>query len=680
MIVLPNQDAWDRISKSVREAESHRGGSGPEGQQPRGGYPGIFVEVTGPPVAVTTTTTTSSTSGTTTTTGTTTSSTGTGTTTTCNIPTSSTSATTSTSIGQKFVYPGKFVYRNRDSLTNKEWWVDGEVTWIQEISNKGLGFGCRYPGNIAGEYLGRLIVGVRGDGTNVSCSSSSTSTSQGCGGYCQWSLESTGWELVENFCCGSPTCNCPQPDFCPADGGCANTVTYCAPGADPSHEIVDCRTTTTTTSGTGTTTTTSSTGTTSTTTHNPSDCGTGCLWIGDPLSGVPILVTSDCHAGTVLSGGCLCAGCIPPTSLAPCVPFTTPCTIDCPPPPPPPSCTGGCTWLCTVFDSWLLYEFRCASSGGVNCICSPPSVGCSCGTWGATICFTPSTPTTSGTGTTGTGTTTTSSTSATTSTTRGGCLDTCQMRWDVDADPPKWVAIRDCGSACGCAAPLFDGTDPCDIVHVPCINTTTTTTSSTTTTTTTTGCGADCTWTCSQDSFRYYWNLTTPCPTGCDCPPPVDVCSPTSPTGPVGVVYAGLGDKRIIPCGPIASTTTTSSTSTTTTTTVPAGCDDALCNGMIFNRCCFCCALTGTFPPTYAWVICGQTCLGGSHCDYSIITGLPCDSVHGGQTVCANCVGGDTSTTHSATGTTGTETAPTPSTFSTALPPPTSTSSTTTTT
>lgn len=680
MAAIFTNRAAEEISKTVRDSKANRAGDRREQERPRGGSHGIFVKVTGAIVAMTTTATSSTSTTTTTTAATTTTTTsGTGTTTTTtpcigNSTTSSTGTTTTTTVGQKYVYPGKFVYRNIDSLTNEEWWYEGdEDIWVQEINNQGLGLGCRYPGNVAGEYRGLVIIGVRNFGDANSCTSTTTSTTCGCLGYCNWTLEGETWTLTENHCDSMQGCDCVPPDFCPPDFGCGNTITQCSHNVDPNTPLIVCPPEpTTTTTGTGTT---SSTTITTTTTPDPLSCGPGCVWKNIPVSGLGIIVIEGgCNVGLVLPSGFICTGCVPPGLLDPCDTVVTPCG-SVGPPPPLPGCEGSCEWVWPDVDGmwWILVSGTCFTGQSAPCFCDSPSVaGSFCNQRVTTSCHEPRPTTTSGTGTGTTSSTSGSSTTQSSTTTLGGCRDFCIWRWDAQ-DPGGWIVITNCGSSCDCSEPLFVGTGPCDIVRTPCI--TTTTTSSTTTTTTTTACTvANCVWTCTQDDFLYYWVLTTPCNEACECPPPIDICGPWGGGGEIPGT-AGADDERIIPCFP-----TTSSTSTTTTTTVfpPEECNCPSQSPP--GTCCWCCAFVSIppLPPGYRWVICGiPQCPPGGQCQNPGLVGAPCSSLNAGQVSCTNC-GLSTATSTSGTFTTATGTGA--ASFTTAWERPTTSTTTTTTT
>lgn len=689
-----NPSAWSRVSAQTLKSETERRGTKPGMGPHPGPYSGIVVEVTGPPIAVTTTTPTSTTPAPTSTTTTTTTSTvdepepttstTTTTTTTSCITGSLTSSTTSTTADQKFVYPGRFVYRSFDHTTNQEWWYPGETCWIQETNNQALGLGCRYPGQLIMPYGGMPTVAVKGTNSAVSCTSTTTSTTPcGCSGHCVWELQSGegilsilgraqgpmglidgseageefNWVLTSNTCHAPSGCDCPQPDFCPQDGGCATAVTFCSHGGDPEQVIVTCTdpnattTTTTTTSGTGTTVT-STTTTTTTTTPDEGDCGLGCIWKLIPNLGY-ILIMSDCDVGLELGEGWVCGSCIPlpEGGIPPCVEFPVPCELIPPPPPPTYFCQGFCTWVWTDIegDWWhLVGGPGCFSNfiDGRQCICEPPSMpGDECNQLATTPCGTIDPPTTTGTGTTTTTTTTSgtgssSTTTTTTTTTAGGCGGFCQMRWDTVTE--EWYAILDCGSDCGCTQPFYDGSSDCDVVKVPCVHTTTTSTTTTTTTTTPAPCTGECLWECTVDSKSYEWTLidSSCSDPGCECSPPPFPCG-----------IGNLGNEESTDC--YATTTTTSTTTTTTTTTPDIG---PPCCGETAG-CIYQCAFSGFDDfgqPLYAWSLCANRCGAGFHCRAGLCNFRTiCSALTAGRCTVCPCSpgegGGDSSTSNTFT-------------------------------
>jgi hypothetical protein len=477
-VPIPTVGQWDRIRKAVRDAEADKSGLRHGEEDKQAGFPGIAVEVTGPPERIGPFPTTTGT-GTTATTATT-SSTGT-TGTTCPPPSTTSQTTTTTTETPKYVYPARLVYRNLAGTGNKDHWWPGEQCWAQESNNGPLGIGCRYPCTPAGEYKGLGVFTARGNGSNLPCSTTGqgTTTSQGCVGVCVFDLDTaTGkWVLSSSTCCPSGACDCPQPDFCPhAAGECANTETYCTPNGDQTVELVTCPTT-----GTGTTGTTSATTSATTTSRDPTRCGTGCSCKYVPGVGNVVVSnncgTADLGGGCYCTGGCFCQG----NPNDPCGLVFASCETRCTPPPPPDYCNGYCDFVSTG-EVWILTASLCSSSG-IPCACSSPSAPGPCAARTRMRCEPPKPQPTSGTGT-GTGTGTTSATSSNTTTSRGGCLDFCLLRWDTGTS--QWVTDSSCGASCACEDPPYDGEDDCSVAKVPCKPTTTATT---TTTTGTTGTG-----------------------------------------------------------------------------------------------------------------------------------------------------------------------------------------------
>jgi len=142
--VLPTADDWDRISRTVREAESNRSGRDiPKPGPHPPSHHDVVIKVTGARIAVTTTTST-----TTTTTSSTTSST--------------TSTTTSTTISNKYLYPGKVVYRRFGTIVDQHWWESGTGDiYVQECNNQLLNVGDIYSGaHFIGTYAGRGVFAV----------------------------------------------------------------------------------------------------------------------------------------------------------------------------------------------------------------------------------------------------------------------------------------------------------------------------------------------------------------------------------------------------------------------------------------------------------------------------------------------------------------------------------------
>lgn len=544
--VLLSQDALERISRVVRYIEGEwGGGDGPRVQEMGVSQVGeeagiVQVVITGPRRAILgvnqpdPTTSTTSTSGT-----------GTGTTAPPILIPSSTTTTTTTA--GRMAYTGFFIYRNHEPEAGEDLWITGEPCYVEELNGLTLGIGCRYDGMIVGTSNDLYpIVMVGNQGRVLSCGSATTTTTTttGCAGSCEYTLdEMTGeWVLDEDSGCGE-NCGCPWPDFCPPDGGCAKTTTYCAPGfVQPDAQLYLCTTTTTGTGTTGTTAPTSATTVTTTSTPDPTDCGTGCIY--KFVTGVgTFLYSNDCDVGKswTLSDGsvCTCFGCGsggPDEGAGPCNEVAVPCNVICIPPPPPPTCAGQCKWVWPSVPGvgWVRVQdsdYTCQGSPGYECECFPPSEdGSECLQTVLTPCFHPVPPTTTGTGTTSaTGTTgSTSATTATTSTTPGGCRGTCVMRWDNTSG--VWYPVADCGPNCLCTDPPYDGVDDCDVAKTACQTTTstsTTSTSSTTTTTTTTPpCNANCTWQCEDTGGAVYeWVLETPCPIGCGCKTPREPCN-----------------------------------------------------------------------------------------------------------------------------------------------------------
>jgi hypothetical protein len=502
------------------------------------------VRVKGPGVPMTTTTTT----GTTTTgTGTTTPTSTTTTATTTSPPGSTsltTTATTTTTPPAVTVYLGAFVYRDPAKNNPEESWYEDGDCWVMEDNNLTLVVGCVYSGDVVADYNGLSLVSVQA-GNEISCTSTTTSTTERCAGHCVWELdEANVWVRVSSTC--DLGCDCPPPDFCPDDleaEGCANTRTLCARDYSPPEELPEC-----TTTGTGTTSETSATTAGTTTTPDPAVCGPGCLWKHVVGFGT-MLIDGGCLEGVVASTGpdgtvFLCGGCAYPGDLTPCETAYTPCLMSGFP--PPRGCGGHCRWVWPGEPGlwWIFVEGGCSTEVvGQDCRCDPPSAaGNDCGDQTDTPC---TVRRTTGTGTTGTGTTATTQTSITSrTTTTTGCGGTCQYRWDTGAG--VWVRIADCGEDCGgCADPLYDGDDDCSVTETPCFDTTTTSTTGTGTTTT---CADACAWLCTRTG----WVKVKSCPSAeCSCRPPLTPCS-----------YPFNGGAVIeTACGHIS--TTTSATSTT---------------------------------------------------------------------------------------------------------------------
>lgn len=141
-------DAWERMSKAIRQSEADLAGSGFNDDYSPANQGGNVVRITGPRIACTTTTTTTGT-------GTTSATTITSTTT-----TSTTATTTTTTVGIKYIYPAVFVYRNFDSLDDSRWWFSGDICYAQETNNQVLIEGQRYPGEFIGLYAGLAVIGV----------------------------------------------------------------------------------------------------------------------------------------------------------------------------------------------------------------------------------------------------------------------------------------------------------------------------------------------------------------------------------------------------------------------------------------------------------------------------------------------------------------------------------------
>lgn len=645
-MVVPSRAAWERVSRGVREAEAHRGRRGFGEEEFQGTMPGIIVEVTGLPVLVTTTTTTPSpgfndpfrptTSSTTTTT----------TTTTCYG-----NSTTTTPSGQVYIYPGRFLYRNIDTLTNEELYFPGENCWINEVQQQPLGIGCRFPGQMGGQYMGLPVINVRGVGNSLSCTLTTTSTTCACLGVCTWELKGTApnqfWALIED-CNGQevntsttstsstttvpgPTttvtttttsttsgtgtttplpCGCPHPNWCPnpAISGCPNptTFTYCERGVNypPPWDVYFC--------------VPSSTTSTTTTTADPMVCGSGCIYKYYISSGW-VLLFNNCQVGA----GCL--GCpIPPSTGTPCTTASFPCSV----PAPQVACGGCCRWIwedLPLPGRWRQYntnttdcQCRCTTGNVCNgcspgCVFSGPAQpGSTCGETTRTYCSCRGCP--PGGSTTLTTTTTTSP---------GSCIGNCIVRWSEGLQ--DWIVVTRCGASCDCEIPLVPGINSCDIAETACFPTTTsqttTTTTSTTTTTTLTTCPPvgfePCTFRCENTDDGYLWVLCRDrCDHGQECfccsayiNPPGSNCGLFNPICPdCNVLNEGNYCGRSCNCG-------TTSTTTTTTTTTSGSCENCSAN------CCWLCADVGTSPlgvTQYEWLLCNNLCGsgtgGGSEC------------------------------------------------------------------
>lgn len=328
-------------------------------------------------------------------------------------------------------------------------------------------------------------------------------------------------------------CSCAYPVFCGKTiGDC--TRTSCIPGNQTPNSLPPC-TSTSSTSTTSTPTTTCDCHT-STTTPIPPGC-TGCHYAAN-ADGITFLITNDCYN---------CGGCASFPNLAAC----TAQDIDCIGPtttvPPPPSfCGGFCCWWCqyggspweegphSVGDNGLAGPTLCGCNASADCVdhctCDAPSFPCAaCGSVAITPCFTFDAKclesSSSGSGNGGGGgpcpNCTSTTTGTTTTSTTPICKD-CQWKWNGSA----WTLYySNCGAACVCRQPSYNGTGMCEVAYTLCNTTTssstTTTTTSTTTSSTTTGTTttttSTSTTTTTSTSTTSTTTTTANCGSPCEC-------------------------------------------------------------------------------------------------------------------------------------------------------------------
>lgn len=347
--------------------------------------------------------------------------------------------------------------------------------------------------------------------------STSTTTTPGCHGACQWNWDSVKgcWTFINNSCLqttttttttingGSTTttasCLCPgsgsttttnacsncfYPDFCGnAPGQC--TFTSCTWKTTPPPTLsCNCSTTTTTTTTPSGTTTTCNCATTSTAGHcNTPGCGTTttnsgggggcnsqCIW--NVVNGQWTLTCQGCDSCPSPSG-----------TLDPCSAYVSYCFNTT-----TPGCSGKCgfNWY-PPGGYWNRLSSTCAAVS--NCSCDPPSfTGSSCDI--SAPAYTGCTSQNQSTTTTSHPTTTTTPipcvscyTTTTTTTTPPSCTGNCL--WTCPSINSWSLVSNSCSNNCNCDQPAVFCFAPCDVRATDCHTTTSTTTTSTTTTQTT---------------------------------------------------------------------------------------------------------------------------------------------------------------------------------------------------
>jgi hypothetical protein len=427
----------------------------------------------------------------------------------------------------------------------------------------------------------------------------------------------------------APEYDCAYPTFCPTEAG-QCTFTACAKIGEESPPPVECTTTAAPTTTTTTTldpeTTTTTFDCNSTTTPDPGACNDTCVWVGDPVSGQPVLV-SGCGSVTNCAGQNICGSCPPPAGpLAACDSTTTDCVAPGPPtqPGPPPACGGGHSYICGIDNQWHYVGGSCSGYGSCqgcadclgifgwntsDCVAGQAPTGpCQCGASTTVGCrpapCTGCSPSSPGyepcAGTTVMPTTTTTPDACGTNclweksggawtNTSNGCLGECNCNYPAYAPQPD-----DCPEV---------ASTPCLMIEAPGTTTTPVPTTTTTTTlppTTTTTTLAPTTTTTTPNPF---YCVSAPEDESCSSPS----CLQLSEEELFSYNYCGgpfTGDCSESPiCSPTSTTTTTPAPTTTTTTLPPT--------------------TTTTTPAPY--YCCGPS--GGSCFDaVSCIQGQPCES------------------------------------------------------
>ena len=257
--------------------------------------------------------------------------------------------------------------------------------------------------------------------TTSSTTSTTTTTTTPCAGSCiySWSYESSGWVLVDNACEGED-CVCgdapPLSEFEKGD----TYYTFCRVNTPTS--------TSTTTSTTSTTTT-------------PAVCVSSCLYLWDS-SGWRLL-TSDCSAG------CYCPG--PPAYSGTIL--GQPAILSCSNTPPTTTttttttagpCTGFCTWVWTIANTWSQGYTTCA--GPCGCPERPTNPGAFAGQEVRVACVPTTTTSTTTTGAPGVTTTSTTATTTTTAPCAGYSI------WDYGQSPNRVVVQSFCPAGCHAAS------------------------------------------------------------------------------------------------------------------------------------------------------------------------------------------------------------------------------------
>lgn len=330
-------------------------------------------------------------------------------------------------------------------------------------------------------FCNAVAVG-RSHGKQPNCSgtTSTTTTSAGCGFNCLWLFhldQDPQWDNIFNTC--GADCACPQPDV-PTPFNGMSMITDCSPST--------------------------------------AKCSGSCTfeWILFPLTGGGdwFPVSSGCST----YADCTCHKPSVPGTVDDeirTVPCESPLGPPDPPDPPVPSCTAYC-YFCWDGSDWQPKDTKCPST----CTCPKPTyTGTVVGEVGITRCTPPTTTTT---------TTTTPSTTAPPCT--GGCIFLCNEPGGcLPASGQDWFLVSytcigtpDCGCPEGTdlTIPAAEG----DFVKITCSPQATTTTSSTTPTTTSTttvaGCAASACWARCVDTTHLgslFWVVVDECGTLGDC-------------------------------------------------------------------------------------------------------------------------------------------------------------------